>query len=99
MSRYILFAGDNESPRGGWNDYKISSEDLPDLVEYMGQIAGSHEWAHIVDTVKMKTVGSIIRHDSPAGYDDDPKNQVTEAFSSDDLEENERELHSLEVGW
>lgn len=54
MKRYLLFMGENELPRGGWNDMFSSF----DTVESALAVVGSHEadWWQIVDASTGKIV-------------------------------------------
>lgn len=52
MKRYIVFAGDNYYPRGGWKDKRGSFDQLDEAVnkakEYYEEDRGYH-WCHVVD--------------------------------------------------
>lgn len=54
MKRYLLFAGDNYYPSGGWGDFVTSHDDIEVLRRHPDFAAGSNDgglrWSHIVDT-------------------------------------------------
>jgi hypothetical protein len=56
MKRYLLFAGQDYYPQGGWDDFVIDSDSVQSLkvkaVEYMTE----YTWWHIVDTATMLQV-------------------------------------------
>lgn len=46
MNRYLVFAGDQYYPQGGWDDFRGSFEDLHEAID---RIDLNAEWWHIVD--------------------------------------------------
>ena len=54
MKRYLLFAGDQYYPRGGWSDFRDSFDSLEEAFIHGRQkdISGSKwfDWCHVVDT-------------------------------------------------
>ena len=60
MKRYLLFAGMDYYPSGGWDDYLgdfiTISECLSHLKEEKNRCWDPLEWHHIVDTKTMKIV-------------------------------------------
>lgn len=48
MKRYLLFAGDNYYPEGGWHDLKLESDDLESLKLFAE--TKNWNWMHIADT-------------------------------------------------
>lgn len=61
MRRYLLFAGDNYYPLGGWCDFRGSFETPEQAKEAL--LPGDHTytgmgWAHIVDLESGKVVWS-----------------------------------------
>ena len=46
MGNYLLFAGDNYYPGGGFNDYRGRFETLEDALAWAAR--KSHDWWHVV---------------------------------------------------
>lgn len=62
MKRYIVFAGYNYYPRGGWRDFKDSFKTEAEAIEtakayVLCSIPGNNrvDWSHIVD-LKLQTI-------------------------------------------
>lgn len=49
MKQYLLFAGDNYYPSGGWGDFIKSFESLEDAKEVGAKYSGNFTWWHVVD--------------------------------------------------
>jgi len=57
MKQYLLFAGDNYYPAGGWDDF-IDSFDEPEDAVIAGEVKETHygithkkyDWYHIIDS-------------------------------------------------
>jgi hypothetical protein len=47
MKRYLLFAGENYYPLGGWFDYEVSFDTVDEAI---AAVPASAEWWHVVDT-------------------------------------------------
>jgi hypothetical protein len=63
MKRYLLFAGDNFYPEGGWNDYCGSFDTIDEAIDYLnGNVV---DWWHIVDI----KYGVIVKSKSSGKYD------------------------------
>ncbi len=58
MKRFLLFAGLENYPAGGWRDFQIDGDRIHDLVNYYltTNNCGGMEWLQIVDTETMKPV-------------------------------------------
>lgn len=56
MDQFLLFAGDQYEPSGGWKDFKGSFTTFWAAVEAAARL-GDVDWIHIVDTKK----GEIVR--------------------------------------
>jgi hypothetical protein len=55
--RYLVFAGANYYPSGGWNDYKESFTELHDAVAHAEcKIGARGDWSHVVDLETMEVV-------------------------------------------
>jgi len=49
MKRYLLFAGSNYYPAGGWDDFWAASDDIEELKRQAENGGWLPDWAHIVD--------------------------------------------------
>lgn len=51
LNRYWVFAGSDDCPLGGWNDFKGNHASLADAMEYATRDEDGEpvDWAHIVD--------------------------------------------------
>ncbi len=49
MKRYVVFAGDDYYPGGGWEDFHFASNDLNEVRAYIAQYASKADWHHLVD--------------------------------------------------
>jgi hypothetical protein len=47
----MLFAGYNDCPEGGWEDFRTSCDTKEEVIAFVKQhgYANKHFWAHIVD--------------------------------------------------
>ena len=50
MSRYLLFAGDNYYPGGGWEDYVDSYNSVAEAIAALGADSRKRDWFHVVDS-------------------------------------------------
>lgn len=57
MKRYLLFAGYDFYPAGGWDDF-ISDGNTVEELKLLGETG--HDWAHIVDRDTGKKVTSLV---------------------------------------
>jgi hypothetical protein len=48
MKRYLIFAGSNYYPSGGWDDFRGSTDTLDEATSIAK--GGRHDWWHVVDT-------------------------------------------------
>lgn len=58
VQRYLVFAGDQYYPSGGWNDFKgsyLTQEDAWDALVQLFATSGC-DWCHVVDAVSGKVV-------------------------------------------
>ena len=55
MKRFLVFAGDNWYPFGGWKDFKESFDTLHEAQNYLMD-SSSYDWYHIVDS----STGEIV---------------------------------------
>ncbi len=53
MKRYLLFAGKNYYPYGGWTDFQSTSDEVSELIEQMAMSDEGYGWWQIVDTQTM----------------------------------------------
>jgi hypothetical protein len=54
-NRYVLFAGQNYYPDGGWYDMEGMSDDIDSLADAVKRLSDI-DWWHIVDMDTMETV-------------------------------------------
>lgn len=54
--RYLLFAGVNCSPKGGFDDFNGSVESIEDGIMFIEMSKDDIEWAHIVDNMTYEIV-------------------------------------------
>lgn len=47
MKRFLVFAGDNYYPAGGWGDYVDSYESAEEA--HMAAAKQGYDWSHVVD--------------------------------------------------
>lgn len=57
MKKYLLFAGSQYYPSGGWNDFKGDFDSIHDAREAAKLI--KWDWAHVVNTDTVKSLGQI----------------------------------------
>lgn len=50
MKRYLLFAGDYQHPKGGWNDFKGTFDTIEECEEYYKTSCYFCDWGYVVDT-------------------------------------------------
>lgn len=61
IKRYVVFAGMNEHPRGGWSDYQQSFDRCDAAVAWMHSIGfAKWQWCQIID---LQTGNVIIPSD------------------------------------
>jgi len=62
LKRYLIFAGDNYYPLGGWKDLH-SSEDNKEIAEAVARTKAetSLTWAHVVDATTQQVVAKFER--------------------------------------
>jgi hypothetical protein len=53
MKRYLLFAGENYYPKGGWEDFVKDFNTVEEALEYMAHYKPD-DWFHIVDRKTMR---------------------------------------------
>ena len=51
MKRFLLFAGDEYYPLGGWHDFKGDFETLEDAQTWFLKVVLRYDWAHVYDTI------------------------------------------------
>ena len=52
MKRFLVFAGNNYYPGGGWTDFRKDADTIEaarELAEVRG-VYGTSDWVHVVDT-------------------------------------------------
>lgn len=54
--KYLVFAGDNYYPSGGWDDYVDSTTSIEDALVLLLKV--DRDWWHIVDKDSFKIVRS-----------------------------------------
>lgn len=57
MRRYIVFAGDNHYPMGGWNDKLHATDDLEQALNVARGC--DRDWSHVVDTEAVFEMGNL----------------------------------------
>lgn len=61
MKRYLLFAGDNYYPGGGWKDFVDDCDDKKEaelFIKHWSRKSLTGTWAHVVDSHSGKIVKS-----------------------------------------
>lgn len=58
MKRYVVFAGDNFYPEGGWFDHRGSFDSEADAKECATALNTDWGWCHIVDADDQKIIYS-----------------------------------------
>jgi hypothetical protein len=64
LKRFLVFAGDNHYPCGGWEDYKGSAGTKQAAIKLLLSLRG-WEWAHVVDTKTGETVENYYDRCAP----------------------------------
>jgi hypothetical protein len=47
--KWLIFAGDNYYPRGGWDDYVSSAGSLEEALDFAALLLKSWDWVHAVE--------------------------------------------------
>jgi hypothetical protein len=65
MKRFLLFAGSNYYPSGGWFDFRGSFDSIAEGVTFTEEITFSKrfDWYHIIDSV----TGEFVREEFGLG--------------------------------
>ena len=50
MKRYLLFAGDDYYPAGGWGDFVDSYDSVAEAIAALGAGDRRYDWFHVVDS-------------------------------------------------
>jgi len=50
MKKYLVFAGYNYYPFGGWSDFQNSFEDFEEAKQFFKDKAENFNWGHIVES-------------------------------------------------
>lgn len=59
-TQYLIFAGDNYYPNGGWHDFKDKSDDLLEANRIaVSYINDGKDWAHVVD---LNTMAVLLKY-------------------------------------
>lgn len=67
MKRFLVFAGDIDDPRGGWEDFRVSFDTLEEARGWIsgwcagGETRAGTRWGHVVDATKGKIVAALPR--------------------------------------
>ncbi len=56
MKRYLIFAGYNCFPTGGWTNFIVDSDSLEEAKDYIIRSCAFYDWVHIVDTKHQEIV-------------------------------------------
>ena len=56
MKRYLLFAGDDYYPAGGWGDFVDSFSERVEALERAAQEMKGKDWFHIVDIYETRLI-------------------------------------------
>ena len=61
MKQYLVFAGSDYYPSGGWKDFKGSFDSIDEAKKFLNtKELRSYDWFEIVDTIKMEVVETDI---------------------------------------
>lgn len=60
MKRYLLFAGNDYYPSGGWHDLKASFDDRP-TDDQIVQLTREYDWWDLVDLIEFRVVADCQR--------------------------------------
>lgn len=55
MKRFLLFAGSDYYPSGGWKDFQKDFDTLEEANNYIGQNYNA-DWFHLIDSKHMEVV-------------------------------------------
>lgn len=50
LKQYLLFAGDNYYPCGGWGDFVEDFDSEVEALKWLAQSKEKYDWYHVVDT-------------------------------------------------
>ena len=56
MKKFLLFAGDEYYPRGGFYDFRMSFNSISEAKDHMLKNNESFDWWHIIDSTTMEVV-------------------------------------------
>ena len=56
MKRYLVFAGSDYYPCGGWEDFRSSHDTIKEAKESVVAAGGKEDWWHILDIESSVTV-------------------------------------------
>ena len=59
MKRFILFAGDDYYPQGGWGDFRGFFDTIEECLKELIKTPIKYDWAHVYDTAE-KTKRKLI---------------------------------------
>ena len=58
--RFLVFAGDNYYPNGGWHDFSESFDDMNTAVEFARNVrTGNYDWSHVLDSERQKVIAEF----------------------------------------
>ena len=55
MKQFLLFAGDDYYPAGGWDDFIASFDLQKEAEDFMYQCNTRYDWYHIIDITQINT--------------------------------------------
>ena len=58
MKRFLLFAGCNYYPSGGWQDFQSSHDTELEAVMAAANLSDGHDWWHVIDTERMGMIAN-----------------------------------------
>jgi viroplasmin and RNaseH domain-containing protein len=59
MNRFLLFAGYDYYPAGGWGDFKGSFDSKEEAEEFLSQSEENYDWDQIIDTADPSNFPSV----------------------------------------
>lgn len=66
-ARYIVFAGNEYYPQGGWHDYKGKRYSYEQALELATKVAFNNDWVQIVDLEEEKICHQVGVYNESSG--------------------------------
>lgn len=67
LDRYLLFAGEDYYPEGGWRDFQSSHETIEEAKKAFSIFEYRDEWGHIFDLITKEIVVTFWRGKTKEG--------------------------------